>query len=105
MCEWYFIQSQKACIVARSFLDKHSLSGGPLRLNNETEQLFWSTVITLMTQGQPREVSALLMSHPKANTTLFRDVRQLLAAMPLEYSDSADRMFLGCLLLVSEMRY
>ncbi|KAM7540439.1 hypothetical protein Aperf_G00000037262 [Anoplocephala perfoliata] len=93
LCEWYFIQSQGASIAARSFLDKHALSVGPLRLNTETESLFWSVVITLLTQGRPREVTALLMAHSKANTAFFRDVRQLLAAMPLEDSDSADPLW------------
>ncbi|VUZ47619.1 unnamed protein product [Hymenolepis diminuta] len=93
LCEWYFVQSQEASMVARSFLDKHSSCSGPLRFNNESEQLFWTTILTLTTQGQPVEVSALLMSHSKANTSLFRDVRQLLAAMPQDGSNSADPLW------------
>ncbi|KAM3182610.1 hypothetical protein ACTXT7_011982 [Hymenolepis weldensis] len=93
LCEWYFVQSQEASIVARSFLDKHSSCGGPLGFNNESEQLFWTTILTLTTQGQPVEVSALLMSHSKANTLLFRDVRQLLAAMPQDGSNSVDPLW------------
>nr|CDS27274.2 nuclear pore complex protein nup85 [Hymenolepis microstoma] len=93
LCEWYFVQSQEASMVSHSFLDKHSSCGGPLKFSNESELLFWTTVLALLIQGQPVEVSALLMSHSKANTPLFRDVRQLLAAIPQDESNSVDRLW------------
>lgn len=78
-------------MIARNFLDQYSSTGVPLRLNEESEQLYWTSVLTLVTQARRLESSALLKSHPKANTSLFRDVVQLLAAMPTDEKEAIDR--------------
>ena len=87
LSEWYFVQSQRGINVTRNLLQRSCSSGGSLKLSDVSEQEFWATVLLLVTQVRPVEACALLTSHPKANSNLFRDVRQLLIAMPLEESD------------------
>ncbi|CDS41000.1 nuclear pore complex protein nup85 [Echinococcus multilocularis] len=84
LSDWYFVQSQEAINVARNLLEKSHSKGGLLKLTNDSERVFWSTALSLTSQVRPMEVSALLASHHKANSGLFRDIRQLLVSMPLE---------------------
>ncbi|KAL5111310.1 Nuclear pore complex protein Nup85 [Taenia crassiceps] len=84
LSDWYFVQSQEAINMARNLLEKSYSNGGSLRLGDGLEKIFWSTALALTSQARPMEVSALLASHPRANSSLFRDIRQLLVSMPLE---------------------
>ena len=69
-----------------------------------SEQKFWSIVLLLITQVRPLEVCALLTTHPKANSDMFRDVRQLLTAMPLEISDlTSIESRLSCFTITSSL--
>lgn len=47
------------------------------------DNVFWPTALALLTQARPMEAASLLASHPKANSELYRDVRQLLITMPV----------------------
>ncbi|VDD83213.1 unnamed protein product [Mesocestoides corti] len=89
LTEWYFVQSQDAVNVARRLLDTLSAPGSALKSHDDFEQAFWPTALALVTQARPMEVSALLASHPKANSSLYKDVRQLLIAMPLLDSNAS----------------
>ncbi|VDK22901.1 unnamed protein product [Taenia asiatica] len=84
LSDWYFVQSQEAINVARNLLEKAHSNGGSIKLDADSEKVFWSTALALTSQVRPMEVSALLASHPRANSSLFRDIRQLLVSMPLE---------------------
>lgn len=88
--------------MARNLLEKTHSNGGSLKLGDGSEKAFWSTALALTSQVRPMEVSALLASHPRANTSLFRDIRQLLISMPL---DDLPSIAVECMLCVSCLHY
>ncbi|VDM31160.1 unnamed protein product [Hydatigera taeniaeformis] len=90
LSDWYFVQSQEAVNMARNLLEKTHSGGGLFKFGDGSEHVFWSTVLALTSQGRPMEVSALLASHPKANSSFYRDIRQLLVSMPLSDSIQID---------------
>eukprot|EP00108_Taenia_solium_P008723 TsM_000624700 transcript=TsM_000624700 gene=TsM_000624700 len=98
LSDWYFVQSQEAVNVARNLLEKAHSNRGSIKLDDGSAKVFWSTALALTSQVRPMEVSALLASHPRANSSLFRDIRQLLVSMPLEGLNSIAAECMLCVL-------
>ncbi len=87
LTDWHFIQSHEAANLAREILVNSAAPIGLPGLSRKIDANFWPTVIALIVQARALEAAALLASHPLANSSSFRNLRQLLNIMPITDSD------------------